>query len=536
MRIIKKKQAMSTLLALLLVCLLAGCNSAPTPTATSVPAAPTSASALEPTSTPAPPPAPEPVALTLPGDDWGYPSPFAFYSRGPGYLRMSFIFDTLTWKDEEGVIPWLADNWDVSEDGTEWIFTLHSGVAWHDGEPLTAEDVAFTFDYLKEHQESFQWSWPVDKVARTEIVDERTVTLYLTEPIAGCHVDLVGSVPIIPKHVWENVEDPAKFTAEEAVIGTGPFKLVEYSKEEARYIYGANADYFKGSPAVDTLTFIKVENEALALETGTTDYASFWGKEIEAVQAFEDNENYGIIGGPSFWVLQMIFNTQKTPFDDVELRRAVAHAIDREEIVEQVTHGGAIVASLGIISPFTDWHNPNLPVYEYDPAKAKAMLEDLGVTDLNLMLITTSGFAREAELVQADLAEIGIEVEVQTGDRSTIDGLLREGNFDLAINGHGGIANPAILRTPTWPAESYSNDEYDQLYQQQASTVDEEARRELVWQLQAIIAEDLPVLTLWHPKMWTVYDASKLDTWFYTKGGVGLGIPIAMNKLIFLER
>jgi peptide/nickel transport system substrate-binding protein len=200
-----------------------------------------------------------------------------------------------------------------------------------------------------------------------------------------------------------------------------------------------------------------------------------------------------------------------------------------------VTHGGAIVASLGILSPFTDWHTPDLPVYEYDPSQAKAMLEEAGMTDLSLTLITTGDFAREAELVQANLEQVGIHVEVQTGDQSTIDGLLREGNFDLAINGHGGIANPAILLTPTWPAESYSNDEYDRLYQQQASTINEEARRELVWQLQEIIAEDLPVLTLYHPKMWTVYDASKLDTWFYTQGGVGFGIPLSMNKLIFLQ-
>lgn len=487
-------------------------------------------------STPAPPPTPEPVALTLPGDDWGYPSPFAFYSRGPGYLRMSFIFDTLTWKDEEGVIPWLADNWDVSEDGTEWTFTLHSDVAWHDGEPLTAEDVAFTFDYFKQHQEAFKWFWPMDKVEGAEAMDERTVVLTLTEPIASCHEALIGSLPIIPRHIWESVDDPAKFTAEEAVIGSGLFKLVEYNKEEARYVYEANADYFKGSPAVDTLTFIKVENEALALETGTTDYASFWGKEIEAVRELEEDLDCQHIEGPSFWVLQVVFNTTQPPFDNVNLRRAVAHAIDRAKIVEQVTHGGAIVANLGIVSPFTDWYNPNLPAYEYDPAKARDMLDELGMTDLSLTLITTGGFAREAELVQADLEQVGIQVEVQAGDQSTIDGLLREGNFDLAINGHGGIANPSILRTPTWPASSYNNEEYDSLYQEQSRATDEEERREMVWQLQQIIAEDLPVLTLYHPKMWTVYNPSKLDTWFYTQGGVSLGIPIAMNKLIFLER
>jgi len=518
------RKRLTTLALLLTVTLIAGCaNSAPA--ATEDPATSTSPSAGE-------------TTLTLPGDDWGYPSPFAFYSRGPGYIRMSLLFDTLTWKDEDGVIPWLADDWTVSDAGTRWTFMLHPGVAWHDGEPLTAEDVAFTFEYFRKlsdgHPGAFKWSWPVDKIEGAEAVDEETVVLNLTEAIAGAHEGLIGSLPIIPKHIWEGVDDPGKMMSAEAVIGSGPFTLLEYSKEEARYVYQANAGYFRGAPTVDELTFIKVENQALALETGTTDYASFWGKEIEAVRAFEDDSSYGVIDGPSFWVLQTIFNAQRPPFDDVELRRAVAYAIDRQQIVDQVTHGGAIVSSLGILSPFTDWHNPDLPAYEHDPERARALLEEAGASDLRLRLITTANFAREAELVQADLEAIGVDVEVQTGDYSTIDGLLREGNFDLAINGHGGIANPAMLETPTWPAQTYDNAAYDELYQRQATSVDEEQRRQLVWELQEIVAQDLPVLTLYHPKMWTVYDASVLDSWFYTQGGVGFGIPLSMNKLIFL--
>jgi len=514
------KRSLTLLAGLLVMAVVGGCGR-PAPAATLDPPTSTAGSGAAKT-------------LTLPGDDWGYPSPFAFYSRGPGYIRMSLLFDTLTWKDEDGVIPWLADEWEVSDDGTEWTFTLHAGVLWHDGEPLTAEDVAFTFEYFKANQGAFKWSWPVNKIESTQVLDEQTVVLNLTEPVAGAHEGLIGSLPIIPKHIWEGVDDPTRLRSEKAVVGSGPFKLLDYSKEEGRYVYEANTDYFRGEPTVDELTFIKVENQALALETDTTDYASFWGREIDAVEAFRNKEGYGVIDGPSFWVLQTIFNTQKPPFDDAELRRAVAHAIDRQRIVAQVTHGGAIVASLGILSPFTDWHNPDLPVYEHDPERAQAMLEKAEAADLSLRLITTAGFAREAELIQDDLEAVGIEVEVQTGDYSTIDGLLREGTFDLAINGHGGIANPAMLETPTWPAQTYENAAYDELYREQAATVEEEQRRELVWELQEIVAEDLPVLTLYHPKMWTVYDASVLDSWFYTQSGVGFGIPISMNKLIFL--
>jgi len=509
-------------LVLMSMVLLAGCQPV------SAPATPTPAQ--EPTATSSP------VVVTYPGDDWGYPSPFTFYPRGPGYLRMSFIFDTLTWKDEQGVISWLADSWEVSEDGTKWTFRLHPGVKWHDGEDVTVEDVAFTFEYFKGHRADFKWSSPVEKVIRTEIIDEQTCALHLTEPIAGFLVDVAGSIPIIPKHIWKDVEDPAKFTSPKAVVGTGPFMLEEYSKEEGRYVYRANPDYFKGKPKVDMLAFIKVNDPALALKTGTVDAASFWSKEIEAVKNLQAESQFKTIEGPSFWVLQIIFNAQRPPFNKVEVRRAIAHAINRDQIVEKVTHGGAIVANLGIMSPKTDWYDPNLPTYDYAPEKAREMLSQAGVEDLSLTILTTGSFAREAELIKADLKEVGIQAEVKAADRSTVDGLLREGQFDLAVSGHGAIANPSFLSSPTWPAAVWKNEEYDTLFAEQACTVNEAKRRQFVWQLQQILADDLPVLTLYHPKMWCVYDPAKLDTWFYTAGGISIGIPIELNKLVFLER
>jgi peptide/nickel transport system substrate-binding protein len=521
-------------LALVVAGLVAGCRPAPTPTATLVPAAPTPTSA--PTPTPVPTPTPAPVTLTLPGDDWGYPSPFTFYPRGPGYIQMFFLFDTLAWKDEKGVIPWLADGWEVSKDGTIWTFKLHEGVKWHDGKPLTAEDVAFTFDYFKEHIVAFEWFMAVEKVARTEVVGDHTVALHLKEPVASFLVNIAGSVPIIPKHIWEDVEDPAKFMGKEAVIGSGPFKLAEYSKEECRYIYEANPDYFKGKPVVDRLVFTKVQDEALALKTGTVDAAFFWGKEIEAVKELEAEPNLEAIEGPSFWVLQLLFNCKRPPFDKVEVRRAIAHTVDRSKIVEKVTHGGAIVANLGIVSPGTDWYNPELPVYEYDPFKAKDILDELGLEELSLTLLTTGDYAREAELIKADLEQIGIKVEVKSADWGTVDGLLKAGDFDLAISGHGAITSPDTLTNPAWPATVYKNEEYDRLFEEQSRTIGEEKRRRLVWQLQQILAEDLPVLTFYHPKIWCVYDPAKLDTWFYTKGGVSTGIPTEQNKLVFLAR
>ncbi len=492
--------------------------------------------------------------LTVPGDDWGYPSPFSFYPRGPGYIAMHFIFDTLTWKDENDVIPWLADSWSTSEDGKDWTFQLREGVKWHDGEPLTAEDVKFSFEYGKSHLAVSSWFAALADVESVEVSGDHEVTIHLTRPLASFQDDIAGNMPIIPKHIWEDVEDPAKFTTEEAVIGSGPFKLVDYDKEEGTYVYDANNDFFAGRVLVKRLVMRRVSDEALALETGTVDEASFWGKEIDLVGDYEEGDRFEVITGPSFWVLQVIFNNQKAPTNLVEFRKAVAHAIDREEIIDKVTHGGAIVANPGIIHPDSDWYSPDVATYDYDPVEAERLLDSLDFVDrdgdgvretpegekLSFVLVTTSDYSsdysREAEIIKDNLGAVGIDVEVKALDYSTADGILREGNFHLAINGHGGIAVPSILDEPDWPANTYKSEEYNALYQQQSEEIDVEERGELVAQLQAMVADDLPVFTLYHPKMWCVFNPEKLDTWFYTKNGVAFGIPIEMNKLIFVER
>jgi peptide/nickel transport system substrate-binding protein len=490
--------------------------------------------------------------LTIPGDDWGYPSPFSFYPRGPGYIAMSLIFDTLTWKDEKGVIPWLADSWTTSEDGKTWTFVLHRGVKWHDGQDLTAEDVRFSFEYTKAHVAVSSWSLyaALQDVESVEVSGDHEVVIHLSRPLASFQEDVAGNMPTIPKHIWEDVQDPSKFTTEQAVVGSGPFKLADYNKEEGTYVYDANNDFFAGRPLVRRLVMTRVSDEALALETGSVDEASFWGKDIDVIRDLEKDQRFKVITGPSLWVLQVIFNCQKGPTSLAGFRKAVAHAIDREEIIDKVTHGGAMVANSGILHPESDWYSPDVATYDYDPAEAERLLDSLAFVDrdgdgvretpegekLSFVLVTPSEYSREAEIIKENLAAVGIDVEVKALDYSTLDGILREGNFQLAINGIGGIAAPSILDQPDWPANTYKSEEYTALYQQQSGEMDTEKRRELITQLQAMVAGDLPVFGLYHPKMWCVFNPDKLNTWFYTKNGVAAGIPTEMNKLALIER
>ncbi len=164
------------------------------------------------------------VAVYTIGDttgDWGFPSPYAHYSRGPGYTQMSFIFDTLVWKDESGYVGALAEDW-VMEDDDVYLFHLRKGVTWHDGVTFDADDVIFTVDYTKDNP----YMWVDDSIIESaEKVDDYTVRLYLSEPYAPFLDQVAGTLPILPEHIWEDVNDPVNFKDQEALIGTGPYTL-----------------------------------------------------------------------------------------------------------------------------------------------------------------------------------------------------------------------------------------------------------------------------------------------------------------------
>jgi len=477
--------------------------------------------------------------VKISGGDYWYPTPFAHYPRGPGYIRMSFMFDTLTWKDQKRTIPWLADSWSKSYDAKTWTFYLHRGVKWSDGEPFTADDVKFTFDYTKEHPQKWYGAAEVDHV---EVLDPYTVRIHLKESRPAFIEDVAGSVPMIPEHIWKDVTDPNKFRGDEAITGTGPLRLVEYISEQGYYEYEANTGCFKGKPIIDRFISMKVGDVPLALETGDIDAASFWGKEIVAKETFENDPDFEIITGPSFWVRKLYFNCEKYPTNNKTFRHALAYGIDRKKLVEQIMLDGAIVANTGIIHPDSPWYKPGLPGYEYNTTKANETLDSLdfidtdgngvrnypGGGDIEFTLFTNT--KDEANFIHDNLKIIGIKTEVKVMSSKELDPILKKGEFYIAISGHGGIVEPRTLYT----FYSYQNDEYDEIYKKQLRTMDEDVRKELVGELQTIIAEDLPVYTLYHPLMWEVYNPNKLDTWFYTKGGVAVGIPIAANKLIFL--
>ena len=143
----------------------------------------------------------------------------------------------------------LAESWESSDDGLEWTFHLREGVTWHDGEPFTADDVVFTTDYIKGKASisPIGSSWYNTGVINSvEALDDYTVVITLNYPYAPFMQQVAAVIPIMPKHIWEDVEDPSKYMEDEAAIGTGPFILEDYDTDQQSYKYTANKDYFLG--------------------------------------------------------------------------------------------------------------------------------------------------------------------------------------------------------------------------------------------------------------------------------------------------
>jgi len=289
------------------------------------------------------------------GGPWGYPSPFA-YSKGPGLVHDLFLFDTLVWKDSTGrTIPWLASSWQHSPDSKEWRITLRDSVRWHDGQPLTADDVVFTFDYLtKGSGRAAPGIVRLPEIAEVTADGTTGVVIRLPRPFAPFE-GLLGRVPIIPRHVWADVADPAKFQGPQAVMGSGPYKLDSYDAATNSYRYTANTDYFLGVPSVRHLEFVPAPDELLALQRGDLDAATI-GLEERAVpdaqlKAFDD-PRFAKITAPGELNRALHFNLAKGfPFDDKRFRQAVAFAVDRKDLVNRVLFGRGEPGSSGGLAP-----------------------------------------------------------------------------------------------------------------------------------------------------------------------------------------
>jgi len=473
----------------------------------------------------------------LSGGDYGYPQPFTIYPRGPGSSKVGMIFDSLVERDEIGIIPWLAESWNVSSNGTEYTFQLREGIKWSDGTPLTASDIKFTFDY---EQENVPVSGGIEAgvVDKVQVVDSDTVKFVLSQPVSTFLYKLTG-FKIIPEHIYKNVPDPVSFLDSKAVTGSGPFLLDEYNKEHGTYRFVTNDKFWGPDTAVKSVEFIPVSDSLIAFEQGEID---FTGISPDILDRFTSDPDVRVVQQPAFWGYQFYFNMKKCPeLKDRRIRQAFAYAIDREELVEKIARGAGKAGKMGILSEDHIWYNSDQPEYGYNPDKAGALLDEAGWTDtdgdgirdkngekLSYVLSLGSGEVRIGELIKERLSETGIAVQVKALESKSRDANLRNGDFELLISGFGGWGRDAdYLRTRYCDTDSqagisvssgaavygYHNETLNALGARELQEADDGKRMEIVYNMQTVLAEDVPVIPLYYTTSYDAWRISKYDGW-----------------------
>ncbi|MDP8927016.1 MAG: ABC transporter substrate-binding protein [Actinomycetota bacterium] len=503
------------------------------------------------------------ASVRLAGGPWGYPSPFG-YRRGPGLTLATYLFDTLLWKDPSGrFVPWLAERWERS--GTEYRFTLRPHLQWHDGRPLTAGDVVFTFEYLTEGPGAATGVIQLHGLDRIRevVADGPQVTFRLVHPYAPFLEWVAGRMLVLPAHVWGHVDDPEGFRGEGTVMGSGPYTLAACDEAAGRYLFTANGSYFLGSPYIRRLEFTPVADQLEALRRREIDAALFITD-----RAFPSTNQLGEFHHPRYrssiapgeWMLALHFDLRRGfPFTDRRFRHAVAHAIDRRQLVRQLLGDLGEAGSPGGMAPAHPLTPPDLPTYEHDPGRARGLLDEVGLADrssgirelpdgspLRLRLHVGPWHRRAADLVRDHLRAVGLSVAVVPLAPSAAEAAAVVGDYDMALLGYGALAgDPDWLRirlsqgsqerTPA-KVHGYLNPRFEDLAARQAAEADPSVRDRLIRDMLRLVAEDLPMVPLYVPHQLEI-SATKhvFDAWRSTPGGVWGGFPGPFNKCVFIS-
>lgn len=412
------------------------------------------------------------------------------------------------------VEPALAESWTIADDGKTYSFKLRQGVAFHDGTPFDAAAVKFNFDRMLDENHPFHDTGPfplsfffgaVDKV---EAPDPATVVFRLKEPYAPFLSNLAYPTGLIvsPAAVKQHGKDFGRQPS-----GTGPFRFVEW-ESNSKVVVEANQDYWGGAPKLQAVVFrpITDPNTRVAeMLSGGVDLMV----EVppDNLATFADDGGFAVSeqAGPHLWFL--ILNAKEGPMADKRVRQAVNYAIDKKALVDNVLQGTAEVAS-GPTPPAFAWaYNESLQPYPHDPAKARKLLAAAGAEDAGLTFYVTEGGSGMLDpvamgaAIQADLAEVGLKVKIETYEWNTFLGKVNPG-----LAGKADMAEMAwmtndpdtlpylALRTGAFPDKGgfnsgyYSNPKVDELLEAARRETDQGKRAALYKQMQEIVHDDAP--------------------------------------------
>jgi peptide/nickel transport system substrate-binding protein len=413
--------------------------------------------------------------------------------------------------------PYLAESWSFQDDGKSLLLKIRAGATFHDGKPITSEDVAFSIMTIKANHPFQAMFAPVERV---DTPTPQIAIIRMSQPHPAILLAMAPPFcPIIPKHVFGDGADVRTHPKNNLPVGSGPYKVVSFNPREAIVLERYPGYFFKDRPAFERVIFRMIPDnaaQALALEKGEVDLLpgsvtlSQFGQLAKAKDVVLSRKGGEAIG-PLGW---LAFNLKRKPFDDVRVRQAIAHAIDKDFIVKALHQGNTKVAT-GPIAPGSPFYSDKVERYPLDLKKAAALLDAAGLKPdgsgkrfgmtVDFLPNTPDNSQTIAEYLRPQLKKIGIEVAVRTSpDFPTWARRVSTHDFDATMDGAFNYGDPVIgvhrtyLSSNIKPGviwsntQNYVNPQVDELLAQATTEKDMDKRKKLYAEFQRLVVADVP--------------------------------------------
>ncbi len=443
-----------------------------------------------------------------------------------GYEFRYWFYDSLTeWTEITSFEPGLAESWTVSDDGLVWTFKVREGVTFHDGTPCAAEDMAWSLNFLMEGNIGMLAMY-VEGFEEVVALDSTTLQITTDEPTAIMELGKLHFAWILPRSVWEGMtaEDAEEFEDVRALIGTGPYKVLEY-KEDQHLIAVANENYFRGKPVIDRIVIQEYTEEALlvqALLSGEIDFAR--DVSFTAIDPLKSDPNIDVKVMDSTRIMNIVINshengTQPESLNDLAVREAMDYAFDKQKVINVALAGYGELPAAYLPPAYGEWVNPNIKPIPYDTDKGNRILDEAGYVDSDgdgireysdgsPLKYRFYGADRGSdaiimEIMKEGCAEVGIKLELTLMDGDIIyDYMEPEWDYDLICSAWTFDPDPtfAVYTLSCSAIPDYLNDtgwcneEYEEIYQKQKSSLNIDERRELIWKAQEMYRKYRPSL------------------------------------------
>ncbi|UOR13480.1 glutathione ABC transporter substrate-binding protein [Halobacillus amylolyticus] len=425
------------------------------------------------------------------------------------------VYETLFVRDPETmeIKPRLAESYE-NPNPTTWVIKLKEDITFHDGTPFNAEAVKYTFDQFMSEERAAPRASLLDPVESVEVKDEYTVVIKTKEPY--------GPLLAALSHTNASIVSPEADKGgdlNQNPVGTGPFVFEEWVQGD-HVSLSANEDYWRGAPELESVTMKVVPEYSTAismLQTGEVQFIdAIPAEQLPRIESLENVEVQKREGTPFYY---LGFNMSKEPFNDSNFRKAVSHAINREAYVKQLN--GLGIKNESIIGPKVFGYSEDAADagYSYDPEKAKQLIEEHGFEgqEITMLAANRESYMKMAEIVQAQLTEVGFNVEIETMEWGTFLDTTAEGNFQMTFLGwSNSTADGSELLYPILHSDNigssnrmkYNNSEFDQLVEASRTTVDQEVRKEKLKQANLMAVKDGVLVPMHHGVVTVAYDKS----------------------------